>query len=68
MFETETVGPCLIRKLKWEGREAWPPGSPDPPVATTLGYCQLIKRLSIKVASKSLLLLTNTEKSSKSDG
>ena len=19
MFETETVGPCLVRKLKWEG-------------------------------------------------
>ena len=27
MFETETVGPCLVRKLKWGGH--WLPGSPS---------------------------------------
>ena len=28
MFETETVGPCLVRKLKWwgEGGGIWPLG------------------------------------------
>ena len=31
MFETETVRPCLVQKLKWGG--AWPPG---PPVAMPL--------------------------------
>ena len=28
MFETETVGPCLVQKLKWGG--TWPPCSPSP--------------------------------------
>ena len=27
MFETETVGPCLVQKLKWEGHGL--PGSPS---------------------------------------
>ena len=27
MFETETVGPCLVRKLKW--RDHGPPGPPS---------------------------------------
>ena len=31
MFETETDGPCLVQKLKWEGH-----GTPGPPVATPL--------------------------------
>ena len=25
MFETETVGPFLVRKLKWGGMAPWPP-------------------------------------------
>ena len=34
MFETETVRPCLVQKLKWGGGGgAWPPG---PPVAMPL--------------------------------
>ena len=35
MFETETVGPFLVWKLKWGGGGAWPP-APSPPVATPL--------------------------------
>ena len=31
MFETETVGPCLLRKLKWEGYAPLPPASPVAP-------------------------------------
>ena len=33
MFETETIGPCLVRKLKWEGgMNLWPPvATPLPP-------------------------------------
>ena len=37
MFETETVGPCLVQKLKWRGggvgwggRGEWPPCFPSP--------------------------------------
>ena len=34
MFETETVRPCLVQKLKWGGEGgAWHPG---PPVAMPL--------------------------------
>ena len=28
MFETETVGPCLVWKLKWGGGGDWPPWPP----------------------------------------
>ena len=28
MFEAETVGPCLVRKLKWDGEGHGPPSHP----------------------------------------
>ena len=37
MFETETFGTCLLRKLKWGGGGA-PPPLPPPPVATPLVF------------------------------
>ena len=37
MFETETFGPCLVRKLKWG---AHGPSDP-PPVATSMIYAEL---------------------------
>ena len=41
MFETETVGPCLVRNLKWGGgtRPPWPPLHPS-------GYAPDIKRFA----------------------
>ena len=36
MFETETVRPCLVQKLKWGGGGGGGPGPPGPPVAMPL--------------------------------
>ena len=42
MFETETVGPCLVRKLKWGG--GCTPLLPSPPVATPLFYVNTARK------------------------
>ena len=55
VFETETVGPCLVRKLKLGGHG--PPG-PLPPVATRL-FCYKICHVLIfeKMSSEDELFL-----------
>ena len=40
MFETETVGPCLVQKLKWGGH-----GPPAPQMATPLKSLTLLMSL-----------------------
>ena len=47
MFETETVGPCLVQKMKWagEGGEAMAPWPPIP-VATLF---KISKRVNFQV-------------------
>ena len=48
MFDTETVGPYLVQKLKWWGGGDGPPG---PPVTTPLKNLELpIKSLQIHLA------------------
>ena len=49
MFDTETVGPYLVQKLKWGGGGG--DGPPGPPVATPLKNLELpIKSLQINLA------------------
>ena len=52
MSETETVGPCLVQKLKWEGGGGGGMAPLAPPVATPLlTECILMYQI-ILVSSK----------------
>ena len=48
MFETETVGPCLVRKLKW-GVAVGGDHGPTGPLVATLVICDLIFSLFLIV-------------------
>ena len=51
MFESETVGPCLVQKLKWGGGHA-PLG---PPVATSLEkHILVIMQYEIKKETRNI--------------
>ena len=55
MFETETVGPCLVQKLNWGGHD--PPAPSLPPS----GYASVIKCCNVGASVLLINLLFSKE-------